>query len=690
MQPLLNIPENLILKNRAGVKELVKRYENGEWDIIDDMAVTYDFEENPVSFFIDDSWDLSAYIDAKISHKTKLTFTGINSLELIREFKLICFSWLYVAGNARITRVCKPTSIIARRSKLMLVYKYLDNHGFTSIEALNHPIIFAEYEEYLRSCEYSNGQLQHIFSCFSTVSRMNNHLPIEVNLPIEGSINDVALRCASPDKLKGDQYYAMPNEIMQKLYGYAIDMVNTFHPHKENIHFLLKDIYKNYQLGKKAVDYKMSSGTWSWLEESSHEYSVEVNKHKPLLYKELINSHLDDTPLKALLPDNEVLIQSKLSRIKVLCVLLCGAFTGMRRSELYGLHEGSFVRKEINGNTFYYLKSVMHKMTQGAGKKTAWITSPITEKAIELAEAINRHLSAQLAIHEDPSKQRLSSCLLLTQSHKRLAPRVKYEGALREAFKKISAEAGLYISESDIKEFKLLNPNCNHIAAEGKIRVGELWPITAHQFRRTFAVFAKRHNLCSDIAIKQQFKHIYLPMSEWYGEGGIAARLQNLSVDEDLKSLLDEVSSEITTQTVHQWYNSDKKLFGKMGQAISEERKYVATHFSSWEAIKKQVDKGLITLVGTLHSYCMAGYECKMEKVVSPSNCFSCENVVIDAEKALNWKERHKWICNTILRLQNNGELNYSTYSHFITQVRAAEEVMGFFKIPFNRLDIVL
>lgn len=59
-------------------------------------------------------------------------------------------------------------------------------------------------------------------------------------------------------------------------------------------------------------------------------------------------------------------------------------------------------------------------------------------------------------------------------------------------------------------------------------------------------------------------------------------------------------------------------------------------------------------------------------------------------EKALNWKERHKWICDTVLSLQSNGGLTHSTYSHFITQIRAAEEVMSFFKISFERLEIVI
>jgi integrase len=690
MRPILNIPEEIILQNRAGVEKLVAHYISNEWDAMDDINVTSNFADHPISYFGDDSWDLSAYVDSKITFKSKMSFTSINSESLIREFKLICFSWLYVAGNARISRPSKPTTLIERHSKLNQVYKYLDAKNFDSITTLNHPIIFAEYCEYLKDGAYSKGQLSHIFGVLKSIEKMTNHLPILLNIPTTSSANELGKKFASPLKMKGDQFYAIPTRLMQKIYTYILDIVDKYHPHKEELDYILSDLRKNYEMGKKAVDDKISSGQWKWLSYDSPEYRVEVNKHKPFSYDKLIGDHIEGTPLENLLPKKIVAFESQISLIKVACVMVCAAFTGMRRSELYGLHIDSYSEREFNGSKLYYLKSVQHKMTQGPGKRTAWITSPKSRYAIELAEALNRNLSVQLFMHEDPSKRLLASCLLLTQSSKSKAPTVKFEGMMRNYFNKISENAGAYIKQEDIDEFHLINPNCNSVLAGNKISVGKPWSITAHQFRRTFAVFAKRHNLCSDVAIKQQFKHVYLPMSEWYGEGGIAAKLQSLHVDNDLKSLLDEVSNEVTTQTIHKWYNSEQMLYGKMGQSISRDREYVASHFSSWEAIKNQVEKGLITLVGTLHSYCMAGYDCKMEKSVSPSYCFNCENIIIDEEKAVAWKERHTWIADRVSELQSEGLLTHSMYSHFITQIRAAEQVMTYFKISFKRLEINL
>jgi hypothetical protein len=87
--------------------------------------------------------------------------------------------------------------------------------------------------------------------------------------------------------------------------------------------------------------------------------------------------------------------------------------------------------------------------------------------------------------------------------------------------------------------------------------------------------------------------------------------------------------------------------------------------------------------VGTLHSYCMAGYECQMHRVSSPASCMNCEHQLIDNTQAINWQKRHDWVVAHVTALAQQGALTASIYSHFITQIRAAEKVMRQFNIPF-------
>ncbi|MBF4375934.1 integrase, partial [Vibrio anguillarum] len=114
--------------------------------------------------------------------------------------------------------------------------------------------------------------------------------------------------------------------------------------------------------------------------------------------------------------------------------------------------------------------------------------------------------------------------------------------------------------------------------------------------------------------------------------------IKALQIDTELQSFLNDVIQESTTQKIHEWYKGwgSGQLMGHMAGSINKNRISLHKKYKSWDAINGHVKAGRLTLVGTLHSYCMAGYECQMHKVSSPANCMSCENQLIDKEKAEN------------------------------------------------------
>ncbi|MBF4307342.1 integrase, partial [Vibrio anguillarum] len=107
------------------------------------------------------------------------------------------------------------------------------------------------------------------------------------------------------------------------------------------------------------------------------------------------------------------------------------ALTGMRRSELYCLHSNSFKEKEMYGRKYYVLRSEHHKFTQGAGKPAEWVTTKLTKKAIELAEAISRHMRVQLIEDDDPMSEYNSTCLWLGQGRKSRKPAINQDNNMR-------------------------------------------------------------------------------------------------------------------------------------------------------------------------------------------------------------------------------------------------------------------
>lgn len=567
---------------------------------------------------------------------------------------------------------------------LTQVYKYLESINAESVCTLNHPIQFTRYCEYLKTLEMSASYISKLLFALGWVEAVSGETPIKLTIPKPMNFVQLGRHLSCPTKVESEQFYAIPSRLMQKIYSKALEYVENYHPLRSKLLDIHTELQENFNIGKTIVDNKIQSKQWNWLTSESPHYRVEVAKAKPQKPTEIIQSFIVDHLDKEHIPNDNRDFEWLYTHLLTCCFLICGAFTGMRRSELYALHEDSFKTLRLKEQVFYSLQSMHSKMTPAVPEKAEWLTSPVTRKAIELAATLTHNMRIQLMLSNDRADNERASSIWLVQRIKSKKPNIYAGASFFDHYKALVKEADAIVSEQDYEEFKLLNPNLNINAYKQKIVIGEPWALTTHQFRRTFAVFGKRYNLLSDVAIKQQYKHIYLPMSQWYSEGGVAAKIKHVKVDSELNNLLQEVDKEVTTQLLHQWYNSNDKLYGKKGIDVVKDRENTAVKYSSWDALYAQVSAGRISIAGTLHSYCMAGYECRMEKVVSPTNCFNCENVVIDETKAQAWQKRHQWIVETITEMEQHTKLSQSQLSHFITQLRAAEKVMDYFEISYT------
>lgn len=685
MKPLFSVSDDLVKENTQVVSGVLALYREKKWDELGAIPSTFDVDGKPISYFRDSEWDLSDYIDSRIVNKRLVSFAQLKDFDLTQELKILDYLCMYAVGSFRKQVTLKATTFVTRHMTLLQIFKYLESVGSKSVSTLSHPVRFYAFSSYLRDLTHSQQHVEHILYCLRWIQCIGEQSPVILKLPVDGGIPSLAKTIADPTRAPIQQFYAIPSRLMQRIYNQAIKCVEDYYPYGDLLDRIQAELLDNYRCGKSVVDRKLKSGAWTWLDKESHDYSVEINKAAPYKSVQIIESYADSFRPSELLPLNATRFQGLISKIQTCCYLVCGAFTGMRRSELFALDETSFRRLELRGKTYYSLHSYHTKMAAGPKQEAEWLTTPVTSKAIELAAKLTRNMRIQLLMSPNRKDNEIASSLWLKQSRKGKRPTVMSEGNIARHFRTIVQECGAVVNEGDYEEFKLINPNMSPKDCRKEITIGGYWHLTSHQLRRTFAVFGKRHNLLSDVAIKQQFKHIHLPMSEWYGEGGVAARIKQVNVDTELQSLLLEVDKEVTTQTIFNWYSGNEKLFGKMGAAIVKERPHVAHKYKSWEALYEQVSKGRISLVGTLHSYCLAGYACKMGKVVAPSNCFGCENVIIDEEKAAGWKLRHEWLVKTIEEQQKIGELSNSQRSHFITQLRAAERVMDYFEIPYER-----
>jgi len=550
MKPLLAAPEQVIKENAVFVELAIQYFENKDWDNLNKIPVMIDQNGKTISCFGDNTWDLTHYVDAKIVSKKRASFTHLTTISLLQEQKLLAFLALFAVGTLRQGAVIKTTTFLERNINLTQVYKYIESIKADSICVLNHPIQFSRFCEYLKSLQMSGPYISKLIVALNWIQAVRNQIPIKLSLPLTTSITELGRQLGCPTKLESEQFYAIPSRLMQLIYSKAIEYIDNYYP----IRHMLLDIHteeqENYEIGKNIVDKKIKNGQWRWLNSTSPNYRVEVCNAKPQKSMNVLLSYISDTNTEKLLPNNIKKFYWLYSHILTCCFIICGAFSGMRRSELYSLHPDSFKKLKLKEQTFYSLQSYHSKMTPAVPEKAEWLTSPIVEKAIELASCLTQNMRIQLMLSDDRVENERASSIWLVQQNKSKKPNILTGPPFARHHKQLVEEAGAIVNEQDYEEFKLLNPNLNIHAYKQKIVIGKPWAFTTHQLRRTFAVFGKRYNLLSDVAIKQQYKHIYLPMSQWYSEGGVAAKIKHVKVDSELNNLLQEVDKESHYTTI--------------------------------------------------------------------------------------------------------------------------------------------
>ncbi|EIA1617528.1 hypothetical protein K6809_001132 [Vibrio parahaemolyticus] len=696
MTLVLELSPDFSSEHQPNGQDIISLVMEGKWFELNQVPVCIDQHGIVRAQFKQNRWDCSPYAADKGSDKNQREFDFsylAKSPNLMLQAKLIAYGWLYEQGHSHGYK-CKLSTLASRfNTGLKKPFLTLLNSGENSISALNDQNIWKRFEDELQDRALSKRTVELVFTALQSVERLNSWFNFNLQLP-NSNHKQLAHKLACKSKLESKQALAIPQGITNLLYGEAIRLVELAWPHRERLAQLERDLQANYDIGRANVDYKITTGTWRWLYDrngklKSKKYVEEINKATPQSQSEIIYQALTGT---GLLPDDKAdgnWLTKWRSQLQAACFVCCGAFTGMRVSELFELQADSFHSYSVDGQMFHSVRGATHKLAAGR-KSEEWLASPIVEKAISLATSLSASAREQLlkiAAHSsDPGQidklREISSNLWLSQFQRKNLPILITRAKWNDRLKLFSKNVGAIVDESLLAECYQLNPRHGG-AIEEKVRLNEAWPFITHQFRRTFACFSIRNHLGHPIALKQQFKHINLRMAEWYGNGAVETRLKEVQVDSELTKLLNEVDIEQTTATYDRWYNGNEKLSGSYGKAIMAMRDDKPVIYSNWDNLYRMVKEKRITLHGTLHSYCKNGYDCDMDGIVNPAFCVDCSGggSIIDAEKARWWKERHIALATY---LAEQKDVSPGEYAHCITQIRAAENVMRDFDIPFE------
>ncbi|HHX8273435.1 TPA: hypothetical protein ACVOYM_001771 [Vibrio diabolicus] len=653
--------------------DVVTLYHERRYEELDAVVICKDKDGNVTATFGQNNWDCLPFSRKK--DKNNLNTEEFKCApKLQRELKLLSFGWLFNKSPKQ-KKAVKFSSVRTRLNNIKVVYSFLMESNYSSLKELGSPVVWTKFEHFLQNRNYAQGTIESTFVAINTAINDESWHKLELGLnPIKSSTE--ARRISFNE---AQQTLVIPERICDAIYGKAIELVNGAHPYRQLIWDTEKSLQHNYDEGVRNLEEKIKQGNrYSFMNEDGsideRKYTSAIQECQPHKVKDLI------APLAAKVPSirlkNGTDFKRYWGQITNACYIVCGGFSGMRDSELDKLTPKSYYKDAFEGRDFHMLQSHTFKL---GNKRETWITASSSKTAIELMTTLTEEWREEITY---PDKKYKNS-IWVNKSYRSKPPTLIT--GWNHRLQRFCKQFNFIVTEKDFAECLESNPrSLNRVKKD--VTVGNPWHITTHQFRRTLAFYCIKNRLGTLVALKQQFKHLYLAMTEWYTNGGRLASLRDLKVDDQVQKALDEINAETTANKIFKQWHSDETLSGTHGKAIMKMRGDVPTIYSSWDVIYKAVKDGKLTLHGSMHSYCKSGYDCDMDGVVTPQFCVDCGSgsSIIDEQQAKWWQKKHR---SLVAYIKSGEEISVSEHSHYITQVRAAEKVMADFDMPFTPFE---
>lgn len=671
-------PDHLYLadfpvEHKVQPADIVTLYHEQRFDELDAVVVCRDKDGNVTATFGQSDWNCLVFSRKK--EKNNLNFSELDAHpELQQELKLFTYGWLFNLSPQK-RKAAKFSTVHGRLIRAMTTYRFLAQKNAHSLSALSSINMHQKFDEYLIGRELTSSTLVATFVAINKAIEYTSWHKIALGLArIESKIEARRLNDSEQQ-----QTLVIPERLCHTIYSKAITLIEGALPHATLIANTERALQDNYLQGKRILEDKMETGSIFTFMNSdgsidTQKFAHAITDNQPIKPNELIKPlarKITNIPLK-----NGNDFKRYLGQLITASYIVCGGFSGMRDSEIDKLTPNSYYQDSLNGRVYHLLQSHTFKLGE---KRETWVTAAISKTAIDLMSILTKRWRIEVQYPDE----KYTNSLWVNQTYRSQAPKLIIHW--NERLQRFCKQFDFIITKDDYQECVESNPR-SQVKIEKQIVVGQPWPLSTHQFRRTLAFYCVKNRLSSMVALKQQFKHLYLAMTEWYTNGGQIASLRDLQVDPKIQHALDEINAESTTNKIFKQWHSDETLSGSHGKAIMKMRGDVPTIYSSWDVIYKAVKDGKLTLHGSMHSYCKSGYDCDMDGVITPQFCVDCDSgsSIIDEQQAKWWQKKHRSL-SAYMAL--GEDISVTDRSHYITQIRAAENVMRDFGMAFTAFE---
>ncbi|ADN75788.1 hypothetical protein Fbal_1584 [Ferrimonas balearica DSM 9799] len=632
------------------------------------VIVSLDANDRPLSRFTDDVWDFAAYVKTKktaLKRPTKWNWNRVPS-----QYRLAIKHLMYERlWEHQRTEAGTIKTISRTFGGLCRALRIMGDCGLPSLSALN-----VERNQQLVLDAIAAKKLRA-----DTASEYLNSLNIlktagYTKFDLSGRAKEIGKRLADQEKLN-EQTLAIPQELANQIYGYAIQMVEQWHKKRTKL--------ENFIDGFLTLN-ESNADSAKILEYLSKSNIVSASRH--IKYKGNAGVNL-----------TKVFYHN----VMAACSIVIGAVSGMRIGEMYELSPESYTTRTFKGVTHCLLLGKTSKTNKGIPTQHAWVVAPVAKKAIELLACMTNGARRRLNQKVEELKQaglsgdanNLSE--VATSLYLALDAGSKYSDGhtvrsvtLDAAFQRLVAEApdpetgekGIRIQKEHVEEFKVINRDWI-----GDVPVGELWPLKSHQFRRTFAVFLVRNQFGSIVSIKQQYAHVRLAMSMWYGRRAELAIALDLDMDAEIQAEIAEMTALMLTDKAERLFLSDDPVSGRAALRVRQQRAEGNIVFESRDEIEAAMRSGELAIVDNGHSLCLnpkcGRVDCTIDPVINPVLC--SHDVIFDEEAQARVRLRERLIKRHQRAVEQ--EIRQPNLLHkTLIGIRACEKVMSDHGIKFE------
>lgn len=606
-------------------------------------VISSDNNFNPISLFGDDVWDLSIYsgdVHSKKIHFVSDEIKDHPNKELVEDLKLnhklICYALLnFKLTSKGYTKVSTLMGDLQHVKYFLLLCLSLN---LRATEVNDNPFVINQFKEDLKKLKKSTQKKRMLV--MAKLIKINHFLN-EHNFGLSEKVVDTIFSAVKKLPDDNSQTPIIPSGIYSKFIQNGAELFEEYLEVRESIEAWFEKVAENKNYGlinsraRKGIGFNETIAQYS-LTKYCSKYSIADRQ--------------------------EFIYHIKNLQFYAYFYFLC--FTGMRANEVLSCAYNAFEKKVVKHSDVYTVRAYTRKLVGMKPISALWVTSKNLEPTNQVAQSICRiGLKYRKLCYIDSLVESEVPLFFSFYHHDTELSTFFPEYALTpisfgDNLNKLINNCVL--TQEDLDEAVKMQPSI--LFGEHKnIVVGELWPFSPHQFRRTLAVYCARSGLVSLPTLKNQLKHIEVDMTAYYADGAMFA--EDLSKQDFISEFQDELIEAECDQYFADTANQELPLFGGHGTWLEVNKVSMGGVDFLEDRTKtlKSMKDNRIAYKQTPLGGCTMNGSCDKLSLAHISACVTCPKALFNDRSVKALTTLKKSLSKVILRFEESSPYRQQT-----------------------------